>query len=61
MIRKRCIIELKIRDKLLYVTKDLNATEEIEKAHIFIGKRKVKRFCDIIKSDKRVKAKIIEI
>lgn len=61
MIRKRCIIEMHVMGKILYVSENLDPVKNIEDAKIFNGKNKTKRICGIIETDKRIKTKIIEI
>lgn len=61
MILKRCVIELTIQGHKLYVSENLDPVKEIKDAKIFIGKHKTKRICDIIKTDKRIKTKIIDL
>ena len=61
MITKDCVIQLIINDKVFYVDKHLKPVESFEKAVVFSGKRKTKRICDIIKTDKRIKTKILDL
>ena len=52
---------MKILGKTFYVSSNLDPVKDKEDAHIFQGKNKTKRICDIIKMDKRIKTKILDL
>lgn len=61
MIEKKCIIQLKVNQSIFYLTENMDPSHDIEDAFTFVGKRRVKKICQVIEKDKRVKTKIIEV
>lgn len=61
MMEKKCIIQLKVNNNIFYITENFDPSKDIEDAFTFIGKNRVKKICQRIEKDKRVKTKIIEV